>query len=273
MRNLSYKTVSKHSSVLSYACYANDFSNLYQGGSTMNSTMSPVIGHRGIASLAPENTLAGIQKAADAGMDWIEMDVTLLADGAAVMFHDAQLQRTTSSKGYIHKISTEEAQALDAGSWFSSEFSGEKVPLLEEALTLIKQTGMSLNLELKTNRCNPEQLANQSFQTIRNTQFPTEQLLISSFCHQSLTYYRQRCDHLLGCLFQRLPKNWQHQAESLKAVSIHVNAKTLNEQQARLIKAEGYELYCYTVNSSAQALILKQWGVDGFFSDKPQTLL
>lgn len=239
----------------------------------MDPTMSPVIGHRGIASLTPENTLAGIQKAADTGLRWIEMDVTLLADSTPVMFHDARLERTTGSKGYIDKINTDQARALDAGSWFSSEFAGEKIPLLKDALALIKQTGMSLNLELKPNRCNPVELASQTLQAIKDTQFPTDQLLISSFCNKSLTYYRHRCDHLLGCLFKSLPGNWQRQAEALKAISIHVNAKTLREQQARLIKAEGYELYCYTVNDHGQALILRQWGVDGCFSDVPQALL
>ena len=54
-----------------------------------------IIGHRGAAALAPENTLAGIRKAKEHGLNWVEFDVTLLGDGTPVLSHDNHLERCT----------------------------------------------------------------------------------------------------------------------------------------------------------------------------------
>ena len=107
----------------------------------------------GLASLAPENTLASIKKAAELGVSWIELDVTLLGDGSAVMFHDHRLNRTTNGRGHLKRHSMETVSRLDAGSWFSEEFLGEKVPSLADTLNLVQSLGLGLNLELKPNRC------------------------------------------------------------------------------------------------------------------------
>ena len=88
---------------------------LNDGKSGMSLLMSAMIGHRGVASLAPENTLSGIRKAAEQGLDWIELDVTLLGDNAPVMFHDHKLNRTTSGKGHLQKHNLSSVKAL--GCW------------------------------------------------------------------------------------------------------------------------------------------------------------
>ena len=95
-----------------------------------------VMGHRGAAGLAPENTLSSIRKAAEVGVSWIEFDVKLTADNMPVIFHDDSLNRTAGRDGLMAETSADEALRLDAGSWFSMDFAGERVPSLFATLDL-----------------------------------------------------------------------------------------------------------------------------------------
>lgn len=96
-----------------------------------------LIGHRGAASEAPENTLASIEKALTYGVDRVEVDVQMTKDGQIILMHDRTLNRTTSGKGAVKNLTLAEIKELDAGAWFGQTFVGEKVPTLEEVINLI----------------------------------------------------------------------------------------------------------------------------------------
>ncbi len=106
----------------------------------MASTGAPVIavGHRGTMKFAPENTLAAFDKAISMGARAIEMDVRMTADGEFVIMHDATVDRTTNGRGLVSGMTLNEVRALDAGSWFSDDFAGERVPTMREALRHLK---------------------------------------------------------------------------------------------------------------------------------------
>ena len=109
-----------------------------------------VIGHRGCAAHAPENTLAGLRAAAAQGVAWVEIDVVLLGDGTPIILHDARVDRTTDGRGALKDLDWPRVARLDAGAWFSPEFSGERVPRLDQALDAVRSLGLGLDLELKT---------------------------------------------------------------------------------------------------------------------------
>lgn len=96
------------------------------------------IAHRGAEKFAPENTLPGIEKAIELGYDYVELDIRYTSDRVPVLMHDADVERTTDGTGLVGDMSFDEIRKLDAGSWFSAEFAGTKVPLLEEALALMQ---------------------------------------------------------------------------------------------------------------------------------------
>ncbi|OGH56630.1 MAG: hypothetical protein A3G34_09205 [Candidatus Lindowbacteria bacterium RIFCSPLOWO2_12_FULL_62_27] len=94
-------------------------------------------GHRGAASLAPENTMASIRKALDLGVDLVELDVRATADGRIVALHDETVDRTTDGRGDISRMPYEAVLELDAGYRFASPAfpfrgRGVRIPLLEE---------------------------------------------------------------------------------------------------------------------------------------------
>lgn len=97
-----------------------------------------VIGHRGGRALAPENTLAAFRNAIRLGADYVELDVRETRDGALVLMHDRTVDRTTNGTGAVKDLDFATIRALDAGSKFAPQYTGEKVPTLEEALLLCK---------------------------------------------------------------------------------------------------------------------------------------
>ncbi len=96
--------------------------------------MPEIIGHRGYAAAAPENTLASLEAALAAGARAVEFDLHVASCGTPVLFHDVNLGRTTNGVGPVRRRTLGQLQAMDAGKWFSPEFAGEKVPSLTEAL-------------------------------------------------------------------------------------------------------------------------------------------
>lgn len=95
------------------------------------------IAHRGFEKEAPENTLASFLHAMDAGADGIELDIQMTRDGNPVVIHDPTLERTTNGKGKVSSKTLLELRALDAGSWFASEFAGQRIPTLSEVYSVL----------------------------------------------------------------------------------------------------------------------------------------
>jgi glycerophosphoryl diester phosphodiesterase len=93
-----------------------------------------IIAHRGFSSRAPENTLSALEAAIETGVESVEFDLQTAACGTPVLFHDAMLGRTTNGAGPISRRPLAQLKALDAGSWFAPEYSGERIVSQEEAL-------------------------------------------------------------------------------------------------------------------------------------------
>jgi glycerophosphoryl diester phosphodiesterase len=97
-----------------------------------------IIAHRGYSARAPENTLSALEAALKVGADALEFDVQVAACGTPVLFHDVALGRTTNGVGPLKRRPLAQLKALDAGTWFSPAFAGERIPTQMEALTLLK---------------------------------------------------------------------------------------------------------------------------------------
>jgi len=97
----------------------------------------PPVAHRGDSARAPENTLPAFRKALRLGVQRLELDVRFTADGTPVLMHDPAVDRTTDGSGEIESMALSDVRELDAGSWFSAEYAGVKVPTLyQEVLDL-----------------------------------------------------------------------------------------------------------------------------------------
>ena len=95
-----------------------------------------MVAHRGHEFVAPENTAQAFEAAIALGADYIEVDMRLTSDGVPVVLHDVSVNRTTDGKGKVNDLTFAEVQQLDAGSWFSPEFAGARIPTVQEILEL-----------------------------------------------------------------------------------------------------------------------------------------
>ncbi len=99
------------------------------------------IGHRGAASLEPQNTLRAFQRAIDLGVDAVEFDVRWTADCQLVVVHDEDLAEATNGAGPVHQSTQQQSRQLDAG-------QGERVPTFDEVLDLVAGQAL-INVDLK----------------------------------------------------------------------------------------------------------------------------
>ena len=235
---------------------------------------SRIIGHRGLASLAPENTLASIKAANLHNIDWVEVDASILGDDTVVLCHDDTLERCSNNQGSLLNITADCLQKIDAGIWFSEAFRGEKIPTLIETLQLMSHLNMGVNLELKPQEnVSPQKIVFLTYPIINAHWSSTKPLLISSFDHDILRDYRQ-CDseQPIGLLYEKIDCSWHSTMQELNAVSLHCNWKYLTPLLAQSIKSAGYQLIIYTCNDSNTAKKLWAMGVDGIISDTPHLL-
>lgn len=238
-----------------------------------------VIGHRGAAKAAPENTLVSMREAKRQGATWVEIDAKLTADNKVILLHDDLLDRTTSGKGAAAQASLAEIRGLDAGAWFAPAFAGEKVPTLEELVAEVLSLGLGLNVEIKP--CPGREHVTAEF-VLRELQrlWPSggavqaPKLLISSFAYDSLKVAHELAPEFpRAVLIEDQPENWRALCEGVAAIGLNPWHKTLTPEWTKAIKQAGYLIATYTVNEPARARELFGWGVDSVFSDAPGLLL
>jgi glycerophosphoryl diester phosphodiesterase len=234
-----------------------------------------VIGHRGVAAHAPENTLASFAEAARMGVNWIELDVQLSSDGVPVVFHDDRLERTTDGCGRLVDLPVSVLSRLDAGRWFGPQFAGQGIPLFTDVLDLLVEDGLGLCLEVKADEVLGDRTARVALDFLKKRWPKTAPLpLLSSFAVSAMEAMAEVApkDWPRGWLVEEVPENWQDVVGRLGCRSLHVDHGRLSERMAGRVKEAGLALLAYTVNDRARAERLWGWGVDSVFSDCPDRL-
>lgn len=107
------------------------------------------VAHRGLMSVAPENTIPAYRAARAAGFRYAETDVAFTSDGVPVLLHDASINRTSNGTGNLASLTFAQVRQYDFGSWFSSEFAGTQIPSFEEFLVFCKHVGLHPYIEMK----------------------------------------------------------------------------------------------------------------------------
>ncbi|WP_072343948.1 glycerophosphoryl diester phosphodiesterase [Actinomyces urinae] len=236
-----------------------------------------IFAHRGASAIAPENTMAAFKKAVEAGATWIETDVDVLKDGTPILIHDSSLDRTTNRSGSYYDLTVSDLDDIDAGSWFSPEYAGERIPTLAELVAFMNETGLNANIEIKSNEAGAQmslQLVDAILKELEALDGP--QVIISSFNHVLLKIFKDKApQHSVGALFvaENLWDDWKSILELVGADYIHPDDSTLTRAQVQAFREAGYGVNVWTVNSPARANELFNWGVTGVFTDVAHQML
>ena len=151
-----------------------------------------IIAHRGFSKIAPENTLAAFRAAIQNSADSIEFDLQISADGVPIIFHDETLDRITSFSGKIKDKKIKQLEKLDAGRWFSEEFTGEKIPTLTDAVDLFKSIKNYLYFDVKPHCQWSISAIEQLVHCLQQSDL-TQKCIMTSFNEQFLAQVRQVC--------------------------------------------------------------------------------
>lgn len=238
-----------------------------------NTLPHPIIfAHRGASAHAPENTLAAFELAVEQGADGIELDVKLSADGHVVIIHDATVDRTTGAHGRVKDLSLIELRSLDAGSFFSDKFKGEKIPMLDEVFeTVGKQT--FINVEL-TNYNSPRDHLVESVCMLVKKFSMHKRVLFSSFLPSNLSNARSYLpDVPTGLLALGGILGWWSRSFGFafgKYDALHPNLKDATQQRIYFAHRLRKRVHVWTVNEETDMRRLFKWGVDAIFTDDPQ---
>ena len=239
---------------------------------TTTLNLPPIIGHRGSADLAPENTLAGLRRAHLEGASFVEFDVKLTADGVPILMHDDQVDRTTDGKGKVAEKTLDEIQALDAGAWFGADFKGERVPTLKAALLLCIELGLGVNVELKPCPGRDEETAEIALALLNDVWPDSQNLpppLISSFDQPALAAAQRLAPDLArGCLLSRIPWRWQATFDRYGCSTLNLSNRWVRQKHVEAATAIGAPVLVYTVNDQERAKTLWDMGVTSIFTDR-----
>ncbi len=226
-----------------------------------------IVAHRGYSAKAPENTLAAVQMALDAGVDAIEIDVRMSADGVPVVIHDETVDRTTASTGRVADLTAAQLGALDAGSWMSEKFSDQMIPTLRQVLELTAGR-VQLVVELK------EEGSEVAVAELVREMNAGEWVTVISF-HRSACEVVRDIMPEVGTLWLLAPGSVQHPELAANAAvvlglqGLDVHHSMVDEHFATLVLRRGLSLWAWTVNDPARARDLAALGVAAITTDDP----
>ena len=229
-----------------------------------------ILAHRGGGKLAPENTIAALRCGLAHAYRAVEFDVMLARDGVPVVLHDPFLGRTVPGSGNVFDYDSSELAQMNAGAWFGKAFASETVPLFSDFVAFCQANAIWMNIEIKPapgfDEITGEVVARMAARLWgADAQLP----LLSSFSETALAAAQIAAPGLpRAILFDQVPPDWEARAKKVGAVAIHLNHKRLDAPLAAAIRAAGFGLFCYTVNTPERARELFAMGVDAFCTDR-----
>jgi len=228
------------------------------------------LAHRGAPDRAPENTLPAFAEAVQAGVDGIELDVQVSADGVVVVRHDYDLERTTDGAGYVWDRTWDELSRLNAAHGWAGGYPPTPVPRLEEVLRLIPKP-MLVNIELKSERWFSTGVERKVVAMVQELEM-LHRTLISSFnpfCLLRVRYLEPKLP--LGLIWWdedvpwllRKPRllNW------LQPDCLHPSVDVVTPEVVERAHRHGVRVNVWTVNNRPLIGYLRSIGVDGIITD------
>lgn len=234
-----------------------------------------IIGHRGYATQAPENTLASIDAALKSGARAVEFDVRVARCGTAIVFHDETLERTTDGDGAVAEKTIDQLQALDAGAWYDPRFAGERVPTLIEALDLVAGRAEHVYPEIKGIR---ESADIDAMLGLVEDRAMIDRTTFISIDWSVLERVRARNSEIrIGYIVVSADLFDDALAlatrDSIAILDLNQEIVLNDASVVQRAKDEGIDVVTWTVNEPDDATRLRQAGVTGFTTDQVGRLL
>lgn len=229
------------------------------------------IAHRGASGARPENTLVAFERALEIGVDMLELDVHLTADGAPIVIHDDTLERTTNGTGPVKARALAELRRLDAGGWFDPAYGGERLPTLDEVLDLARGRA-EVDIELKTHP-EPYPGIESTVHRLLGRLGMASEVMVSSFNWDTLERYRALDGRMrLGLLADKPIRSMNDWVDRVGAWSLNLPPMLATGERYEYARSRGLKMIVWTVDDPSFIDFLVDYGVDGIISNHPERL-
>lgn len=224
-----------------------------------------LVGHRGAAGLAPENTIKAFNKGLEVGADVVECDIQLSKDEELVVIHDHTLDRTTNKKGRVKDHTLEELKQLDAG-------EGERIPTLLEVVDTVLQDHRKLTVEIKGEDFATARRITEKFAKFIGQRNISADLSAISFWFECLKLLKTSCPRIqTGILIAQEVSadtmlTW---AKDVKADILCVAHNYITEELVEKTHTCGLAINAWTLNEDTVFDRMKNMGVDYLSTDYP----
>jgi glycerophosphoryl diester phosphodiesterase len=244
-----------------------------------------VIGHRGAAAVAPENTLPGFRHAREVGAHGVELDLQCSRDGRLVVIHDPTVDRTTDGTGRVEELDLEALQELDAGHAFSPDHGrshpyrgqGVRIPTLDEVLEAVGD--LAVVAEVKSRRA-----GEAMGRWLRSGgEERRERILVGGFEREFVDPARRHARWSCAYQTELLPyvllgkiglgRRFAPGADAAMVPERHRSIRVVSRGFVRRCHRDGLGVFVWTVNRTEDARRLFDWNVDGIVSDAPGRIL
>lgn len=235
-----------------------------------------VVGHRGAAGLAPENTMPAIETGIRYGAQAVEVDVHRTRDGTLVVMHDASIDRTTQGSGPIRALTWEGMRRLDAGRHFSTSYAGAKVPSLREVVERVLEAGRLLVVEVKDPDLYPGIASDLVGLFAENDSSVSEhsileRVVVISFDVDWLRRFHEVAPEVRLGQLHMWGGRWPKVGGTI-AVDVYWQSVLLDPTLIWRARRRGYRCWVWTVNRSWAARLLWWLGVEAVTTDRPDLI-
>jgi glycerophosphoryl diester phosphodiesterase len=245
------------------------------------------IAHRGGRSLGPENTLYTFKRAVELGTDVLEMDLQTTSDGALVILHDREVDRTTNGTGAVDSFTLPDLKKLDAGFRWSPDNSGSyplrnkgvTIPTLSEVFEAFPDA--RINIEIKSSQVNTIQNLCRSIRDNRMS----EKVMVACFDAGKLGEFRSICPEVAtsagaseAAIFYwlqwaNLESAYSPNAQALQVPETYGDHRIATRRFVDAAHARNMRVHVWTVNQVEAMQRLIDLGVDGIMTDYPERLV
>lgn len=241
-------------------------------------TIKPLLyGHRGLSTLAPENTLPSFQLCLEHHISGIELDVHICKTGECVVVHDSNLLRVSGENYLIEKLTLQEIKQLDVGSHKNASFKGTTIPLLQEVFDLCGKN-VIYDIELKPSHFNDKALCKATYKIIKDYKMEYNSS-ISSFSPIALKNMEEIShwtfqDAIIFSHEKHVPFFLRNGFGKHLCSCTYVKPEfsQINEKFMEKAKQDKYNVVSWVVDDLKDAKKMINFGVDGVISNNPLLL-
>ena len=272
-----------------------------------------VIAHRGASAIAPENTRAAYEKAIEFGADFFELDCRLTRDGKLAVVHDPDISRVSVKNTPVVEMRMQDLRLIDIGSWFSPEFSKERMLTLEEAFDLAGSR-IGVYVEIKS-AADETPLIPNMLEVIEHTDMPSDSdwyrlmeaayrlsadsVVTARVVINAIRTYRDKCRivaqafspiiatvfrweapdlrfEFLGMDLPEPPNIWRHYVEFGKRIGVagyNFNKESMTAERVSAFHDLGATCAVWVVDEPEDIKACVQCGADAIITNKPDVCI